>query len=48
MARHVNNNPIGARLLLIKKKFFNLKIKLNIDKKVINEKQPSPIHADGT
>ena len=46
--RHVNNKPIGARLLTSKNKFFILKIKFNIVLTAISEKIESPIHAEGT
>ena len=48
IARHVNNNPIGAIDLLISKKLLILKMKLSIDKIAINEKHAKPIQADGT
>ena len=40
--------PDGAKLLAIKKKFFNLKIYPVIDKNVIEEKIPSANQAAGT
>ena len=48
IAKQVNINPIGAILLVIKFKFFNLKIKLIIDKNAINVYELSPIQAAGT
>tara|TARA_Y100001970_G_scaffold131575_1_gene162296 strand:+ start:795 stop:1013 length:219 start_codon:yes stop_codon:yes gene_type:complete len=48
IAKQVNNNPIGAKLLFIKKKFFVLKIKFKIDRKAILAKQAKPIQAEGT
>ena len=44
----LNKKPDGAKLLDIKEKFLFLKMKLNKDKKAINENIPSDIHADGT
>ena len=44
----LKTNPDGAKLLAIKKKFLFLKIKPLTDNKVIEEKIPSEIHADGT
>ena len=44
----LKTNPDGAKLFAIKKKFLFLKVKPLIDKKVIDEKIPREIHADGT
>ena len=46
--RHVNNNPIGAKLFINKNKFFILKIKFKIVLTAIIEKIDSQIHAEGT
>ena len=48
IARQVNNSPMGAMDLLISRKLLILKIKLSIDKIVINEKHAKPIQAEGT
>jgi hypothetical protein len=48
IAKQVNNKPIGAILLLIKKKFLILKIKLSIERIVMKEKHASPNQAAGT
>jgi len=44
----LNNNPEGAKLFDIKKKFLILKIYPTKDNNVIAEKVPSEIHAAGT
>ncbi len=44
----LKTNPDGAKLFDIKKKFLFLKIKPQIDNKVIEENIPSEIHAAGT
>ena len=48
IAKQVNKSPIGAILLVIKFKFFILKIKLNIDNRAILVNEAKPIQADGT
>ena len=44
----LNTNPEGAKLFDIKKKFLFLNIKPLIDNKVIDEKIPREIQAEGT
>tara|TARA_B100001109_G_C18422155_1_gene271389 strand:+ start:271 stop:489 length:219 start_codon:yes stop_codon:yes gene_type:complete len=44
----LKTNPDGAKLFDIKKKFLFLKIKPQIDRKVIDENIPSEIQAAGT
>jgi hypothetical protein len=44
----LKTKPEGAKLFDIKKKFLFLKIKPLIDKKVIDEKIPREIQAEGT
>ena len=48
IAKHVNINPRGAILFVIKFKFFILNIKLNIDNKAILVNEANPIQAYGT